>query len=180
MPGKNTGRVKKVGNRPVQRGGPRFRRGPQNVLRPAFDEFGLPLDSKYRNLGPRNRRNVARAIREGFVYKTTSGTTEEQCCYGEFRRRGFTVGENSGPSWFVTQFPLAGEIVDFAGQHLGEQFALRPTNKYWHGHESERRNLEEGGEDIEEAGYTVLDIWDGDTLSDGGIKARFDLFFGVE
>jgi hypothetical protein len=181
LPGRNTGGNKRVGGSgATQRGGPRFRRGPRNVAKPQFDEFGLPTDGKYRSLGPRNRKNVATAIREGFVYNTTSGTTEEQCCYGELRRRGFEVGENAGPRWFVPQFPLAGEIVDFAGANLGELFALRPNNRYWHGHESERRNLELGGEDIEQAGYTVFDIWDGDSLSDLGIEARFDLFFGAE
>lgn len=180
MPGRNTGGNKRVGGqRPVQRRGPRFRRGPRNVQADQLEIEGLRLPAKYRGLGPRNRKNVATAIREGFVYNTTSGTTEEQCCYGELRRRGFEVGENAGPRWFVTQFPLAGEIVDFAGSDRGSLFVLRPNNAYWHGHEAEKRNLAEGAEDIAQAGYQVFDIWDGDSLSDVGIKGRFDLFFGV-
>lgn len=179
MPGRNTGKTKAVGNRPRRRSGrPGFRRGPANVAAPVFDEFGLPTDSKYRALGPRNRRNVAVAIGEGFVYGPGRGTTEEQCCYGELRRRGFTRGEGSGPRCFEIQFPVAGSVIDFRIWDRGEDVALRPSNKYWHGHATELRDYELAAEDLEQAGLTVYDIWDGDSLADLGIEARFDLFFG--
>lgn len=179
--GANQHKGGKVGGHAVTRrsGRPSQRRGPRNVGVPEFDEFGLPTDSKYRGLGPRNRRNVAIAIGEGFVYAKTSGTTEEQCCYGELRRRGFTVGENSSPRWFVTQFPLKGDILDFYGGDAGALFALRPMNRYWHGHATE---LYSDGEDVQrllEAVASLYDIWDGDSLVDDGIKSRFDLFFGA-
>jgi hypothetical protein len=177
MPGKNTGGNKKVGGSLLSfRRSPKMRRAAGRA--PDFDQFGLESAGKYRSLGPRNRLNVARAIREGFVYNTTSGTTEEQCCYGELRRRGFEVGEQVAPRWFVPQYPLAGEIVDFAGGNLGQLFALRPNNAYWHGHATEKRNQEEGAENLEELGYEVFDIIDADTLSDTGIESRFNLFFG--
>lgn len=179
MPGRNTGKNRATpGNRPARRAGPRFRRGPNNVLVDQLEADGIRLDPKYRALGPRNRANVVRAIREGFVYAGTSGTTEEQCCYGELRRRGFEVGENGSRS-FVTQFPIAGSVVDFAVWFTGERVVIRPNNRYWHGHAVELRDLEQGAEDIEQAGWTVYDIWDGDSLSDAGIEARFNLFFGV-
>lgn len=180
MPGRNTGRTKKTGNRPVHRSGrPSFRRGPRAVLIPRRDLFGLDTQGKYRSLGPRNRRNVAWAIREGYVYTGGAATTEEQCCYGELRRRGFTVGEATSRRCFVPQFPVAGSVIDFRVWDRGVDIALRPTNRYWHGHASELRDYEEAHEDLVQAGLEVYDIWDGDTLSDLGIEARFNLFFGA-
>lgn len=181
MPASNKHTSKKIGNAPKLRSGrPSFRAGPRRVQKPDFDEFGLPTDGKYASLGPRNRKNVARAIREGFVYARTSGTTEEQCVYGELRRRGFTVGQGSSSRCFVTQFPISGSIVDFAIWLGGEQRVLRPQNQYWHGHAVELAKDDEKKALIEAAGWTLNDIWSGDSLTDLGIKSKFDLFFGPE
>lgn len=179
MPASNKHNNKKVGNRPTMRSGrPTFRAGPRRVNKPERDEFGLATNGKYASLGRRNRKNVAVAISEGFVYATTSGTTEEQCCYGELRRRGFTVGQGTSGRCFVTQFPVAGSVIDFAVWIGGEQRALRPQNQYWHGHAVEIARDDEKKELLEAAGWVVNDIWSGDSLSDDGIRDRFNLFFG--
>lgn len=78
----------------------------------------------------------------------------------------------------MTQFPVAGSVIDFAVWIGGEQRALRPQNQYWHGHAVEIARDDEKKELLEAAGWVVNDIWSGDSLSDDGIRDRFNLFFG--
>jgi len=153
---------------------------PAGNPRALYDEYGIPRDSKYAGLGPRCRGDVAIALREGFEYQGTSATTEEQVCYGELRRRGFTLGLGTSERSFQPQSPIAGSVVDFEVWDRGERVALRPQNRYWHGH-LDKINHDEGKADLlEEAGYTVRDIWSEDSLDDQGLVLKFNQFFGEE
>lgn len=148
--------------------------------RAVTDEFGLGRDSKYAGLGPRCRYDVALSIREGFLYQVQSGTTEEQVIYGELRRRGFTLGLGSSNRSFLPQSPIAGSIVDFEVWDRGEKVALRPQNQYWHGSLDKINHDDEKADGIVQAGYTVHDIWSGDSLNDEGLRLKMDQFFGSE
>lgn len=147
--------------------------------RAQFDEFGLPRTSKYAALGPVCRYAVALAIREGFLYQVQSGTTEEQVCYGELRRRGFTPGLGSSTRSFQPQSPVAGSIVDFEVWDRGERCAMRPMNQYWHGHLDKINHDDDLGDRIIAGGWTLHDIWSGDSLSDTGLLLKFDQFWGA-
>jgi len=151
---------------------------PRNVPYAEADQFGLLRNSKYRSLGPRCRENVARAIASGFVYQGQSATTEEQICFGELLRRGFTLGLGSSARSFVAQSYIAGSQVDFEVWIGGEKIALRPQNLYWHGEADKRFSDDLKGEKIMRAGYTLYDIWSSDSLTDLGIERKFDTFFG--
>ena len=89
---------------------------PAGNPRALYDEYGIPRDSKYAGLGPRCRGDVAIALREGFEYQGTSATTEEQVCYGELRRRGFTLGLGTSERSFQPQSPIAGSASRMASR----------------------------------------------------------------
>jgi hypothetical protein len=178
---KGTGKITNIvtGNR-VRSGVTLERRWARGLDRPQQDEFGL-TDPKYKGLGRRCRRNVARAIAEGFVLEVgarTFGTTEEQILYGELRFWGFEVGLGAAPRSFLPQSYIAGHNVDFEVWDRGEKIALRPMNAYWHGHEAQINQDDFKGEEIEAAGYVLRDIWSGDALNDEALVTKFGQFFG--
>lgn len=171
--------VKKATERSSTAGATR-RKLPRGVVAASVDASGLPVDGKYKSLGPHNRQNAMIAIGDGMVYTGQSGTTEEMCCYGEFIRRGFAYGLGSSPRSFQWQVPDAGSILDFEVWDRGTRYAVRPMNQYWHGHLAKIVSDARKAEKLVQAGLVVADIWSGDSLDDLGIVTWFNLWFGDE